>query len=76
MPRSVPYLPYIAVLALACAFSSGVTASDSAGSAPSKPRHIIKIVGDDVGYNDLGFTNGGRVHTPNLDSLRHSGIVR
>lgn len=32
--------------------------------AVSKPLHVIHITGDDNGYNDLGYFNGGRTHTP------------
>lgn len=37
--------------------------------------HIVQVVADDLGYNDLGFMNGGKTVTPNIDSLRREGIL-
>ncbi len=28
----------------------------------------------DLGYNDLGFTNNGKTHTPNIDEAVRNGI--
>jgi arylsulfatase B/arylsulfatase I/J len=39
---------------------------------PNKP-HLVHIVMDDVGHNDLGYVND-RVRTPTIDSLAHSGL--
>jgi arylsulfatase I/J len=33
------------------------------------------IVADDLGYNDLGVTNGGKTITPELDSLIKGGVT-
>ena len=30
------------------------------GAAATSPPAIVQIVADDLGYNDLGFTNGGK----------------
>ena len=35
---------------------------------------IVHIVADDLGYNDLGYSNGGRTHTSNIDALATGGI--
>ena len=37
-------------------------------------RNVLLVVVDDLGYNDLGFRNGGQVHTPTLDALARSGV--
>jgi arylsulfatase A-like enzyme len=39
-----------------------------------KPTAIVHVVADDLGYNDLGYTNGGLTHTPHIDALATSGI--
>ena len=39
----------------------------------NKP-HILFVVGDDVGYGDLGFFNDKKVNTPTLDNLLEDGI--
>lgn len=46
----------------------------AAFATPSSPN-IIFIVGDDVGYNDLGAVNGNRTYTPHLDRLKADGIT-
>ena len=38
-------------------------------------KHVLFIVGDDVGYNDIGATNGGKTTTPVLDGLIKNGIT-
>lgn len=44
--------------------------SSSAGDAP-RP-HIILMMADDLGWQDVGF-HGGRIKTPHLDGLAQSG---
>ena len=49
----------------------------SRAQAPQKPN-ILLIVGDDVGYGDLGAYLGGRARgmpTPNLDQLAEEGMM-
>ena len=47
----------------------------AASAAAAAPPHIIFVVGDDVGANDLGARNGGRTQTPTLDGLIAEGIT-
>lgn len=42
-------------------------------AAKAEPPNIILIVGDDVGYSDIG-SYGGEISTPNLDVLASNGI--
>jgi arylsulfatase A-like enzyme len=48
-------------------------AADLATNAPSKRPNIVIILGDDLGFSDLGAF-GGEIKTPNLDSLAKSGV--
>ena len=51
-------------------------ASASALALPAKPPapHIIHIMGDDVGWNDLSYHHGSSSHSPNLDFLATNGV--
>lgn len=41
---------------------------------PAEPPNILLIVGDDVGFNDLGCYGAVSVRTPNLDRLATDGL--
>src|SRR5271170_7120295 len=79
--RKSPRLLFTA-LALLIAGSLGLSAVDAAAQAPpavagSKPN-IILIVGDDVGWGDLGAYMGGVGRgqpTPNLDRMAAEGMT-
>jgi arylsulfatase A-like enzyme len=45
----------------------------AATAAPNKPN-ILLIVGDDMGYSDVGFHGCKDIPTPNLDALAASGV--
>jgi arylsulfatase A-like enzyme len=51
-----------------------VTFAVPAGAAPAKARNVVLIVGDDMGYADLGVHGGSDVVTPNIDSLATHGV--
>lgn len=54
-------------------WSTGASAEDA------RPPNIILIVADDLGINDVSYTNMGdappTVETPNIDALAASGVV-
>ena len=58
---------------LLCAFLFGVF-WHPAIAAPSP--HLIMVVADDLGYNDLGIRNGNKTLTPAIDSLGLDGSDR
>ena len=49
------------------------TQNDDAAFEPSRPPHIIFILPDDQGYNDVGYPNPA-IHTPTLDRLAAEGV--
>jgi arylsulfatase A-like enzyme len=56
-----------------CLLLLAVAAGDAAPQAP--PPHIVFILADDLGFNDLqGFGAGNRMQTPQIAALREVGV--
>jgi arylsulfatase A-like enzyme len=51
-----------------------LTASGSLGAAADKKPNIIIIVGDDMGYADIGVDGCRDIPTPSIDSLAAAGV--
>ena len=45
------------------------------GANDSKKPNLILIVGDDLGYADLGVHGSKQIPTPNIDSIAKEGII-
>ena len=50
---------------------SGAAANNNSAALPP---NVLFIVGDDVGYADIGFFNDHKVHTPTLNQLLEDGV--
>src|SRR5512144_2787478 len=62
--------PFLKCLGLAAA--GGLLPARSLYAASGKPRNIVIIYADDLGYGDVSCY-GGRVNTPNIDRLAAAG---
>ena len=69
--RPGTYLLLFAALAAPCAASAVQSAALPQGTF--KAPHILLIVGDDVGHNDVGWSDK-RTLTPTLDAMVRSGV--
>lgn len=45
----------------------------STAAQPEKPPHIVVILADDLGWNDVGY-HGSEIQTPTLDRLAREGV--
>ena len=60
------------IVGMAAALAGPVLAAEAAPTA-QRPPNIVLILGDDLGFSDLGCF-GGEIQTPNLDSLAQDGV--
>ena len=52
-----------------------VEGGGDAAAATSVPPTIVHVVADDLGWDGLGFANGGRTHTPHVDAAVRQGVL-
>ena len=79
-PKMCPHLPKVSLpvawfVGLLVTVWTAVAAPEASSpqSRPSKRPNIVVILGDDLGFSDLGAF-GSEIRTPNLDSLARSGV--
>ena len=52
---------------------AGPVASACYARIPASPPNVVVVVGDDIGFNDLGCNGAVSVATPRLDALAYAG---
>jgi arylsulfatase A-like enzyme len=55
-------------------FLAGSAAGLLARGAATRPPNIVWIMGDDLGYSDIGCYGQKSIRTPNIDSLAEAGM--
>ncbi|KAH3765096.1 Arylsulfatase I [Pelomyxa schiedti] len=78
--RATARLVYLAVVAIALLIMGSECASSTSASKTQRP-HIVFVLADDVGWNDIGYnqemnvTTNFVIQTPFLDSLAREGVI-
>jgi arylsulfatase A-like enzyme len=71
--RSIRRSWLIGFVVVAFSASASLAGADTAKSKPSRPN-ILVIVGDDMGYADIGVHGCKDIPTPHIDSLAKNGV--
>ncbi|KAL7643636.1 UNVERIFIED_CONTAM: hypothetical protein RMT77_005619 [Armadillidium vulgare] len=68
-------LSNIIITFLICSLVSSFEEANSETLKSTKRPHVIIILADDLGWNDVGFHGNVEISTPNIDALAYSGVI-
>jgi len=68
------FLAGIGAAAAAARVGRGLCAQTQPGGSGDRPRNVVFIFADDVGWGDLGCYGAKKIRTPNLDRLAARGV--